>query len=68
MVKIDKNDVPPTLAEVKAVDEAYPLYGVPELAPSIPLAEALANHGRRSVLLAGDLVRAAAATGVERAR
>ena len=43
MVKIDKNDVPPTLAEVKAVDEAYPLYGVPELAPSIPLAEALAK-------------------------
>lgn len=32
------------------------------------LAEALANHGRRSILLAGDLLRAAIAPDAERAR
>lgn len=43
MVKVAKADVAPTLAEVKAVDSAYPLYGAPELVPAIPLADALAK-------------------------
>lgn len=43
MVKVARADVAPTLAEVKAVDAAYPLYGAPELSPAIPLAEALAK-------------------------
>lgn len=42
MVKVADVEVAPTLAEVKAVDAAYPLYGTLELAPAVPLAEALA--------------------------
>jgi putative ABC transport system permease protein len=43
MVKVAGSDVAPTLAEVKAVDDAYPLYGAPELEPAIPLEQALAQ-------------------------
>nr|WP_298683805.1 FtsX-like permease family protein [uncultured Dongia sp.] len=45
MVKVAGSDVPPTLSELKAVDDAYPLYGTPELEPAIPLAQALARGG-----------------------
>jgi putative ABC transport system permease protein len=36
-----------TLVELKAVDGAYPLYGAIELAPALPLADALAERGSR---------------------
>ncbi|WP_374652578.1 ABC transporter permease [Dongia sp.] len=45
MVKVPENNAAPTLAEVKAVDTAYPLYGKPEMIPAIPLAEALKQGG-----------------------
>ncbi|MBI2254313.1 MAG: ABC transporter permease [Proteobacteria bacterium] len=41
MVKRHDGTGTPTLSEVKAVDAAYPLYGAPELAPAIPLKDAL---------------------------
>lgn len=43
MVKVARSDIAPTLAEVKAVDGAYPLYGALALAPAIPLEQALAQ-------------------------
>jgi putative ABC transport system permease protein len=50
MVKVADHDVAPTLAEVKSVDDAYPLYGAIELEPAMDLAAALAaqpdgSHG-----------------------
>ncbi|TDQ84315.1 putative ABC transport system permease protein [Dongia mobilis] len=42
MVKVADPDVAPTLAEVKSVDDAYPLYGALELEPAVSLAAALA--------------------------
>lgn len=44
MVKTADPDVAPTLAEVKAVDDAYPLYGTLELKTPIPLTEALSRQ------------------------
>jgi len=36
-----------TLVELKAVDSAYPLYGIVDLDPAMPLADALAQHNGR---------------------
>lgn len=58
MVKVADSDVAPTLAEVKAVDAAYPLYGAPELSPAIPLGDAL---GRGSDGLYGAVAEPALA-------
>ncbi len=44
------------LIDLKAVDAAWPLVGAPVLAPSLPLAEALARHDGRFGLLADPLV------------
>jgi putative ABC transport system permease protein len=45
MVKAEFGDSTPTLAEVKTVDDRYPLYGALEISPAQPLAEALARSG-----------------------
>lgn len=42
MVKAANPEIAPTLAELKAVDDLYPLYGALEMDPAIPLKEALA--------------------------
>lgn len=44
MVKVADPEMAPTLAEVKTVDEAYPLYGELELEPALPLQDALARQ------------------------
>ncbi|MEP5262717.1 MAG: FtsX-like permease family protein, partial [Nitratireductor sp.] len=46
-----------TLVELKAVDDAYPLYGAMELVPSMPLADALAvRDGRPGVVVEPNLL------------
>jgi putative ABC transport system permease protein len=46
-----------TLVELKAVDDAYPLYGAMELVPAMPLADALAvRDGRPGVVVEPNLL------------
>ncbi|HCX68381.1 MAG TPA: glycosyl transferase family 1, partial [Rhodobiaceae bacterium] len=46
-----------TLVELKAVDDAYPLYGAMELVPDMPLADALAvRDGRPGVVVEPNLL------------
>ena len=44
MVKGPDAEIAPTLAEIKAVDDLYPLYGAFETTPMLPLADALARQ------------------------
>ena len=44
------------LTQVKAVDAAWPIYGAPELAPPIPLAQALAGQGGRPGIVLDPLL------------
>lgn len=44
MVKVPDAEIAPTLAEIKAVDDLYPLYGALETTPALPLRDALSRQ------------------------